>query len=133
MEAQKQITVTVTMLVDVADWENFKADNSREDIVESFAARMTEVFGNTEVLTTAEVIDLTAEDPEAPKIGQHVTITDPAVAARYIGVVWTVEFLRKLQDGTPVAHLVSTEDAKEGKGAMRRLDSVPVAALTTAP
>ncbi|UXE05176.1 hypothetical protein SEA_JAMUN_30 [Arthrobacter phage Jamun] len=55
------VTITLTMTVERADWENFKKDNTREDILESFAARMTEVFGNTEVLTTAEVQDLQAK------------------------------------------------------------------------
>lgn len=57
----RHVTVTVTMTVERADWEQFKADNTREDILESFAARMTEVFGNTEVLTTAEVQDVQAK------------------------------------------------------------------------
>ena len=57
----RTVTVTVTMTVSKWDWEQFKADNTREDILESFAARMTEVFGNTEVLTTAEVQDVQAE------------------------------------------------------------------------
>lgn len=66
-------------------------------------------------------------------LGQHVTITDPAVASRYAGLVWTVEFLRnRTSDGTPLAYLVSTDDAREGKLVMRRLDSVPVAALSPA-
>ncbi|QOI67676.1 hypothetical protein SEA_ORCANUS_31 [Arthrobacter phage Orcanus] len=57
----RHVTITLTMTVEKADWENFKRDNTREDILESFAARMTEVFGNTEVLTTAEVQDLQAK------------------------------------------------------------------------
>ncbi|UVK62570.1 hypothetical protein SEA_TAYLORSIPHT_31 [Arthrobacter phage TaylorSipht] len=58
------VTLTVTMTVEKADWDQFKADNTREDILESFAARMTEVFGNTEVLTTAEVQDVQAAPSE---------------------------------------------------------------------
>lgn len=55
------VEITVTLLVESEDWERFKSDNTREDILESFGARMTEVFGNTEVLTTAEVTDLQAK------------------------------------------------------------------------
>jgi hypothetical protein len=64
------------------------------------------------------------------EIGQHVTITHEDVNPNYAGMVWTVEWLRTKLDGTPVAHLVSTDDAREGKLHMRRLDSVPVSVLT---
>lgn len=63
-------------------------------------------------------------------IGQHVTL-DPAAAAEVekshlVAEVWTVEHVRPSKQD---AFLVSTADAREGKGTMRRLERVPFAAL----
>lgn len=65
--------------------------------------------------------------------GQHVTL-DPAAAAevgkaKLAGEVWTVEHVRPSKQD---AFLVSTADAREGKGHMRRLDHVPFSALRPA-
>lgn len=69
-----------------------------------------------------------------PAIGQHVTIEHADLQPRCRGLVWTVEWTRnRTSDGTPLAYLVSTDDAREGKGHMRRLDSVPVEHLRPAP
>jgi hypothetical protein len=69
---------------------------------------------------------------ESVTIGQQVIFNHPDTNPRYVGVVWTVEWVRTLKDGTPVAHLVSAADVRLGKGVMRRLDSVPVSVLEAA-
>ncbi|MGO4143829.1 hypothetical protein AB4Y77_01980 [Paenarthrobacter sp. YAF11_1] len=66
--------------------------------------------------------------------GQHVTI-DPKLAAdhvsdSYAALTWTVEFVRPSKRD---ASLVSTDDAREGKASMRRIDRVPFDALVEAP
>lgn len=68
-----------------------------------------------------------------PTMWQHVTLDPEAAAAvgrkKEAQETWTVEFIRPTkQDVT----LVNTEDAREGRAVMRRIDRVPFSALRPA-
>lgn len=69
-----------------------------------------------------------------PVSGHHVHIMDTEnTPSAYLGLQWTVEHVRaRLSNGQTVTHLVSTDDAREGKAAMRRMDNVPAAVLVPA-
>lgn len=63
-------------------------------------------------------------------IGQHVTLDPAGLPKTYpADMVWTVEWVRPSKQDAVV---VSTDDAREGKGHMRRIDRVPFSAMTAA-
>lgn len=66
---------------------------------------------------------------ENPTLNQHVTLDPARCPAWAKGLTFTVEFVRPTKRDVVV---VSTDDAREGKGHMRRLDRVPFDALTEA-
>ncbi|WNM72820.1 hypothetical protein SEA_REDFOX_33 [Arthrobacter phage RedFox] len=56
------VTVTITAEWPRAEWLKFAADHEDEaDVVDSFAARLDEVFSHNEVLTGVEVLKVKAE------------------------------------------------------------------------
>lgn len=62
-------------------------------------------------------------------VGQHVTLDPTRCPAWAKGLTFTVEWVRPSKRDATV---VSTDDAREGKGHMRRIDRVPFDAMTEA-
>lgn len=108
-------------LIDAIDGADEVHDASDDDQAQRDNAAMALVNEWLEVM-------IVTVDP-AP-VGSRVMISRDVFPHRYAETLWTVEHRRNREDGTPVAHLVSTTDARAGKLSMRRLDSVPVEALT---